>query len=400
MYLSQPSLNTKNAINSMAALEKTLGLTAKEIQSIISLPESQKYFEKKVPKSDGSIRLVYCPHPQVRRAQRKINNNIFKKLVKWPSYIFGSIPNTKISKEQIEKKDYISCAGQHCGAKSLLKMDIKSFFDNIHFDHVLDMFVNFFHYDKDVSFTLAKLCCKSDYIVQGGLTSSYVASLILWRHEPELVKRLQRKNLTYTRLVDDISISSHVSNFDFSMVQQLVTNMLYEIDLPVNNDKTKVYHLSTEPLTIHGIRVNFNEPRLPANEVRKIRAAVHNLTILASQPGYRTLHSYREDYARCMGRVNKLKRVQHEKHSEFLKTLQNIRPLPSEKDLKRARVVYHRLMRNYSEKKDTRGYRTSFFKLQERLNVLCRKKCFREEAQKIRRKLKEIAPSKQAKENF
>lgn len=31
----------------MAALEKTLGLTAKEIQSIISLPESQKYFEKK-----------------------------------------------------------------------------------------------------------------------------------------------------------------------------------------------------------------------------------------------------------------------------------------------------------------------------------------------------------------
>ncbi|TOE48910.1 reverse transcriptase, partial [Vibrio parahaemolyticus] len=179
-----------------------------------------------------------------------------------------------------------------------------------------------------------------------------------------------------------------------------VTNMLYEIDLPVNNDKTKVYHLSTEPLTIHGIRVNFNEPRLPANEVRKIRAAVHNLTILASQPGYRTLHSYREDYARCMGRVNKLKRVQHEKHSEFLKTLQNIRPLPSEKDLKRARVVYHRLMRNYSEKKDTRGYRTSFFKLQERLNVLCRKKCFREEAQKIRRKLKEIAPSKQAKENF
>ncbi|MGI2938101.1 reverse transcriptase family protein [Vibrio diabolicus] len=396
----RPALTTSKPIKSLASLESTLGLSSKQLSEILDIPECQKYVEKAVPKPDGSLRTVYRPHPLIRKAQRRINNNIFKEIVIWPSYVFGSLPNSVINQDEIERKDYISCAAQHCGAKSLLKMDIKSFFDNIHIDYVNHMFCNFFDYSSDVADILSRLCCRGDFIVQGGLTSSYVASLILWEFEPKLVKRLTRKKLIYTRLVDDISISSKISNFDFSMTKSLVTNTLHELDLPVNERKTKVSYVSTEPLSVHGIRVNFKEPRLPSNEVRRIRAAVHNLTVLASQPGYRTTHDYRSDFSRCMGRVNKLKRVEHEKHKDFLEILQNIKPLPSPKDLKRAREMLGRLERDYTTQSGSRGYRTRFFRLQERLNVLSRKKEYLNDAKKIRHKLKSLKPDETARSNF
>lgn len=394
-----PALTTSKPIKSLASLERTLGLTTAQLSEVLAIPEDKMYTEKTVPKSDGSLRTVYRPHPLIRTVQRRINNNIFKDIIKWPSYVFGSLPNS-INQNEIERKDYISCAAQHCGAKSLLKMDIKNFFDNIHIDHVNHMFIKFFKCGDDVSNVLSKLCCRGDFIVQGGLTSSYVASLILWEFEPYLVKRLKRKNLTYTRLVDDISISSKVSKFNFSMVIDLVTNTLHELDLPVNEKKTKISYLSTEPLSVHGIRVNFKEPRLPSSEVRRIRSAVHNLTILVSQPGYRTTHDYRGDFSRCMGKINKLKRVEHEKHSDFLKILRSIQPLPSPKDLKRSREMLIRLERDYETHSKTRGYRTRFFRLQERLNVLSRKKDYLNEAKIIRKKLKSLTPDESAKSNF
>lgn len=396
----KPTLTTSKPIKSLSSLENTLGLSGDQLSEILAIPENQKYVKKTVPKTDGSLRTVYRPHPLIRKVQRRINNNIFKEIVIWPSYVFGSLPNSVINQDEIERKDYISCAAQHCGSKSLLKMDIKSFFDNIHIDHVQHMFSNFFDCGDDVAEILSKLCCRGEFVVQGGLTSSYVASLILWEFEPILVKRLSRKNLKYTRLVDDISISSKISKFDFSMAISLVTNTLHELNLPVNEKKTKVSYLSTEPLNVHGIRVNFKEPRLPSNEVRRIRSAVHNLTILASQPGYRTTHDYRGDFARCMGRVNKLKRVEHEKHKDFLGTLQNIKPLPSPKDLRRSREMLGRLERDYATQSSSRGYRTRFFRLQERLNVLSRKKDYLDDAKKIRNKLKSLKPDETARSNF
>ncbi|HIF9162849.1 TPA: reverse transcriptase family protein [Photobacterium damselae] len=377
-------------------------MTKDELDEILNIPDGDKYTVKYVPKSDGSKRKVYRPHPLIRKVQRRINNNIFKNIIKWPSYVFGSLPNTVIdgNKDEIERKDYISCAAQHCGAKSLLKMDIKNFFDNIHIDFVKCMFSGFLNFGDDVSDVLSRLCCKGEFIVQGGLTSSYVASIILWKVEPALVKRLRRKNLVYTRLVDDISVSSKISNFDFSMVIKLVTDALHELDLPVNDKKTKVSYLSTEALTVHNIRVNFKEPRLPSYDVRRIRAAVHNLTILASQPGYRNTHDYRGDFARCMGRVNKLKRVAHEKHSDFLATLHSIQPLPSQKDMKRAREMLARLERDYSTNYKTRGYRVRYFRLHERLNVLSRKKEYLKEAKEIRKKIKSIKPDESSKCDF
>lgn len=271
MYQLEPIKKTDESIASIENLCNTLDISLKEINEALSLSPDERYVYRKIPKSDGSYREVYNPHNLIRKIQRRINRRIFIKLVKWPSYIFGSIPNNVDSVGQVlEAKDYVSCAFQHCQSKSLLKMDLKDFFNNVHIDHVHDIFEGFFNYPSEVSRVLSDLCCREDSLVQGALTSSYIASLCLWRFEPLLVKRLKRKNLVYTRLVDDITVSSKISNFQFDMTIEHIKNMLYEMDLPLNNEKTKVIYTSIEPLTVHGMRVNFKEPRYSSDEVRKL----------------------------------------------------------------------------------------------------------------------------------
>ncbi len=391
MYQLEPIKKTKQVIASIPNLCSALDITTDELNKALLLSSEERYVQGKVSKSDGSYRDVYNPHNLIRKIQRRINRRIFIKLVDWPSYIFGSIPNNVDKNGQVlEAKDYVNCAAQHCLAKSLLKMDLKDFFNNIHIDHVKEMFERFFDYPKDVSDALSNICCRGDSLVQGALTSSYIASLCLWELEPHLVKRLKRKQLIYTRLVDDITVSSKISNFQFDMTIEHITSMLHEMDLPINNSKTKVAYTSIEPLTVHGMRVNFKEPRYSSDEVRRLRAAVYNIESLASEPGYRVTFAYRKDFNRCMGRVNKLKRVGHEKHQTLVNKLLKILPLPSEKDLKRCKASILRLETDFPLKGDTYWYRKRFYIVHDRLNVLQR--TYKKTTLKLRSRMKPIRP--------
>jgi RNA-directed DNA polymerase len=388
----RPAKRTQNSISSIANLSAALDLTEQEINDALSLPSSEKYVKANVPKADGSVRNVYKPHHLIRKIQRRINNRIFKKIVLWPSYIYGSIPNEYDDDGfLIYNKDYINCAAQHCGAKSLLKVDIKDFFDNIHSFHVRNIFTGFFKYSEDVSNILTEICCFEDRVVQGALTSSYIACLCLWDSEEKLVQRLKRRKLVYTRLVDDINVSSKTSNFDFDNALSLIKEMLHDKDLPLNKRKTKAYYTSMEPLSVHGLRINFNEPRLPSSEVRILRSAVRNIQKLASEPGYRTTHAYRKDFNRCVGRVNKLKRVGHEQHIKLMNKLLALKPLPSKADIIRCNNLVKRLERDFTTLNHQFWYYRRFNKTHERLNILQRS--FPRTARELRARMKLIKPS-------
>ena len=392
-----PQKNTTESIASITNLCTALSISIDELNTVLQMEPSEWYVKDYVPKSDGSERVIYKPHYLLRRIQRRINKRILSRIIKWPEFIYGSVPNEKVDANTIIRKDYVSCAAKHCGAKSILKVDIKDFFDNIQQYHVLNIFRGFFNYSDEVSKTLANLCCYNERVVQGALTSSYIASLCLWDVETEVVKRLMRHRLVYTRLVDDITVSSTVSNFQFDSALSYIRSMLEGKDLPLNMAKTKSLYVSVEPLLVHGMRVNFPEPRYPSDEIRKLRASVHNLERLASQVGYRTTYAYRTDFNRCMGRVNKLKRVGHNKHAVLLKKLKKILPLPSKTDLKRINVTISRLESDFDRKKDTYWYKKRYFKAHDRLNVI--KRTFEKNAAEFRTRLRNIRPTYDAIEN-
>lgn len=115
-----------------------------------------------------------------------------------------------------------------------------------------------------------------------------------------------------------------------------------------------------------------------------------NIENLASERGYRTTHAYRHDFNRCMGRVNKLVRVGHNRYESLLGRLKKIFPLPSKKDIERANAMLERLMRDCSAKRSTYWYAKRYYKLQERLIVL--KRSFPATTKEIRKSLKGLQP--------
>lgn len=393
MALLNPRKVSTGSISSIENLCGALSVSLDEIYAALSLPDEEKYAVSQALKSDGSVRLVHNPHFLLRKIQRRINKRIFSRpsIIEWPDHLFGSVPNQREQKTQrLINKDYVSCAAKHCGAKSLLKVDVKDFFDNIHKDLVLDIFSNFMKFDSEVSELLAEICCFRSHVIQGALTSSYLASLCLHDVEGAVVQRLSRKGLVYTRLVDDITVSSKISNYDFSYSLDIIRAMLTSKDLPLNVVKTRSIYVSSEPLTVHGLRVAFPQPRLPSGEIARIRAAVKNIENLASERGYRTTHAYRHDFNRCMGRVNKLVRVGHDRYDSLLARLKKIFPLPSKKDIERARAMLDRLARDCDTKRSTYWYAKRYYKLQERLIIL--RRSFPAVTKEIRKSLKDLKP--------
>ncbi|MBU9841922.1 MULTISPECIES: reverse transcriptase family protein [Rahnella] len=388
--------NTVSAINSVQSLCDALDIALHDFNIALSTPDSERYTPSEIEKSDGSLRKIYNPKSFLRKIQRRINRRIFNLYTKkgrerknppitWASYLFGSIPNQFLD-ENIEQKDYIACARVHCQSKSLLKVDIKNFFDNVQDVHIQDIFSNFFFFNDEVSRALTNICCFEGHLVQGALTSSYLSCLCLYDVEGKIVDRLARKNLRYTRLVDDITVSSTVSNYDFSYAKDIIINMLHEKDLPVNLKKTQFYYTSTSPLTVHGLRVSFSEPRLPSDEAKRIRASVRNIESLSSETNYRTTHAYRKDFNRCMGRVNKLKRVNHSQYETLFNRLLKLVPLPSKKDIDRVSVSLLRLESDYKlGKHDSYWYWKRYYRIHERLNILQR--TFSREASGFRSRL-------------
>lgn len=378
-------LSQSGCISSISNLAEALGLSEVQLNDAASL--EKKYTVGYRDKTDGSKRKVHNPNKLIRLVQGRIKSRIFRdeNIISWGSFLFGSIPNN-----DGPSKDYIACAQEHCRAKSLLKIDISDFFDNIHSDIVFDIFNNFFKYPKDVSQILTDICTYEGKVPQGGITSSFLASLALYDLEFEVVNRLSKKKLVYTRYVDDITVSSKIADFDFSYAERIIQDMLYKKDLPINSSKTDAQYLGTSGLTVHGLRIHHNTVRLPKDEVKKIRAAVKKIEVLASEPNYRTTFSYRKDFNRCMGRVNKLNRVGHSQADALTRRLKKVSPLPAKRDVQRCKDVLLRLKRDYSQIGHTNTYKIRFYRLHERLNILKRKYPVRSSL--IRKELKELAP--------
>lgn len=390
----KPYSKSQAPILSLSKLAQTLSISLDELNEIASLSEDDKYTRKELPKADGSRRVVYSLHPKMRLLQSRINKRIFKELVVFPPFLFGSVPSKNDGEDPDVKRDYVSCARAHCGAKTVLKVDISNFFDNIHKDLVRDVFNNVLNIQGEALEYVTNMCCKGDFIVQGALTSSYIATLCLYEYEGGIYQRALRKNLVYTRLVDDITVSSQINNYDFTQILSHIENMLSEHDLPINKRKTKIFHCSSEPIKIHGLRVDYKSPRLPSDEVKRIRASLHNLKKLAVKNNTKTSVAYRKEFNRCMGRVNKLGRVGHEKYELFKEQLLEIIPMPSLRDIEVIEAAVSSLEVSYSKGNGNKHwYKRKHNLTLYKLIILTRSKAFDGVVGQFRVRLKKASPT-------
>lgn len=382
-------------INTIELLAATLGVTKQELEKTLELPDSLRYSTHTVKKKNGGDRTVNkVEDPLLRLVQQRIKNRVLanEDVVQWPIYVYGSLATQRKCPPEFSKRDHIACASRHLSARGVLSVDIRDFFDNVDANHLNEIFVDFLGCGDSVSQALINLCCKDGVLVQGAATSSFLANLALYDVEANLALRLERKGLVYTRLVDDITVSSRKTRYDFTFAKEIVFETLRSKGFTPNTDKVTERHEGSSPLTVHGLRVDYCQVRLPADEPKRIRAHVKALEVAATGSyKYRTSYLYAREYARCLGRVYKLKRVGHSQHAPLLTRLKAVAPIPSKSEQEQCLSRLADILKLKKEGREASDdFRRKYYVLIERLSVL--KKSFPSVAKRISAELKGLRP--------
>lgn len=160
-----------------------------------------------------------------------------------------------------------------------------------------------FNFPPDISEILTKLTTYNGFVPQGAKNSSYIANLILWHIEPQLCQLFENKGYVYTRLVDDISISSsrEITSEEKTFIIENIISMLYKADLKANRKKLKITK-NNKKMCLHNLNVNRDKPSIPKSERNRIRAAVHECEKQAKLN--RSSKKYKELYNSTVGRLN------------------------------------------------------------------------------------------------
>ncbi len=124
---------------------------------------------------------------------------------------------------------------------------------------------------------LSKLTTKDGALVQGAKTSNYLANLVFWRNEHQLVSKLESIGWTYSRLTDDVTISkkSQPSSGEETRVCAMAINFIQRYGFTVKRTKLAIHRLNRRML-LNGLVANAR-PTLPKSERNRIRAQVRTL---------------------------------------------------------------------------------------------------------------------------
>lgn len=318
--MKKPIYNSK-PISTLDALSKALGINLSQLQKFIDTAEhSYTTFtlEKKVNGIVVKERILNEPKKNLKDLQKRINQVIFSN-VSYPEYLQGGIKG----------KDFITNSKNHLSAKSLINLDIKDFYPSISIHHVYPIYNKLFKFPHTVSDALVKLTTKNGVVTQGGCCSSYIANLIFFNSEHNLVQKLESRGLTYTRLIDDITISSAkpMSKDEITSSISMVSNHLTKFNLNLNKDKTNIdhHHNKNDNFEVTGLWVRHGKPKIKSTIRRQIRQLV--LKCKAQYELCPTSKSYHDLWNKTSGKVAILTRLGHANSKVYRKKLSEVLPL-------------------------------------------------------------------------
>jgi retron-type reverse transcriptase len=177
-------------ISSLEALAKKLGVHPKLLDDFCN-KANDSYTSFTITSKSGKVRTVFEPKYELKKLQKRINQRIFED-VRFPLYLQGGI------KDDENKRNYIKNAKFHALSNTLINLDIKNFYDSIQQDYVFKIFKFFFKFPDDVSKALTSLVTLNGRVPQGACTSSYIANLIFFNSEYNIVSKLRSQKINYT----------------------------------------------------------------------------------------------------------------------------------------------------------------------------------------------------------
>ncbi len=204
-----------------------------------NIPNNYRIF--KIKKRRGGHRTIYEPKPMLKYIQKQILSSLLNE---------QRISNyAKAYHKNISLKDN---ALPHLNKKTILKLDIKNFFNSISFLDVYNACFPLYLYPAPVGIILTYLCTYQGHLVEGAPTSAYISNLVMRDLDEQIGLWCSNKNIVYTRYSDDFTFSG---DFNPQEVIEVVKKLLNKKGLKLNNKKTKVIN-NSQSQNVTGIVVN------------------------------------------------------------------------------------------------------------------------------------------------
>jgi hypothetical protein len=247
----------------------------------------------RIRKAGKKDRIVWSAASELRDVQQRILDRIIKR-AHFPEYLRGGLSG----------RSYQGNARHHTHARILFGQDVSSFYDSISASRVAAIFQHVFHFPLDVAELLAALCCRNGQLVQGGVASTHLANLSLFRTEPNLENVLAASGIEYTRYIDDLHASTP-HRLRPSQVTNVVRDMRGALEREGLLPKRSKQFVATasHPMRVHGLNVN-GSVSSPAERRRQLRNEVFLLEKWAAMETWNS--SLEQCYLRLCSRVGAL----------------------------------------------------------------------------------------------
>lgn len=235
-----------------------VGFKLSYIKSVVKYPESF-YWKYKIKKSNGGVRIINEPLPNLKQIQYWILENILNQLKVSP-YAKAFVHRRKL-KENVRF---------HKNRKIVIKFDVHDFFGSIHLESIKKIFLSL-GYVHPVADLLAKLCCLRDVLPQGAPTSPYLSNLFMMDFDAKISVYCKTLKIYYTRYADDLTFSSD-SDLNVQELNRIVKEAMNQKGLELNTEKTKIMPRNMRQV-VTGIVVN-QKLQVDKDKRRKIRQEV------------------------------------------------------------------------------------------------------------------------------
>ena len=301
----------------------TLGrLLREDFATLRSIAESPHDYYRYIPiKRKGKARETWDARAPLKSIQARIQCLILRK-VKYPDNLQGGI------RDEEQARDSVSNASLHRGRRIMISEDIENFFPSTRSDLISDLWRSLFHFPDPIARVLTGLTTLEGYLPQGAKTSSYLANLVLWRTEPRLVEWLRRHGFTYSRYIDDITLSTdrNLTRKETAEVFRQIAGMCSPLGFRLKRSKHGLTTNGNRMFTT-GLIVN-RQVGLPKEYRSQTRASVHQCEHLANKTKLmRRTPFFSVKWRRISGKVAYLCRL-HPTEGELLrKRLLAIKPL-------------------------------------------------------------------------
>jgi len=263
--------------SSLEGLCQLLKVDKKKLLNFLYKNKSNHYVSFSISKKNGTHRTIKAPKLVMKKLQREL----LAHLDKFYSPKFSS--HGFIAGRSIKTNALV-----HSGKRYVFNIDLKNFFESIHFGRVRNLFMSQpFNAPHNVATVMAHICCSDGRLAQGAPTSPLISNMICRKLDAQLQALAKAEKCHFTRYADDITFSftSTLRHLPKDIVETAedrraipgreLEKIIQANGFMINHEKTRLQHQSQRQM-VTGLVVN-ERPNVTRDFIRLTSSMIHAL---------------------------------------------------------------------------------------------------------------------------